>query len=274
MASLLIESWTWYGFGCLIFTARCASRWLQLGSVKKYQADDFVMMATFGFYTTLIAVMNVVSHYSSNLMLPDEIQHLTPDSIKSRIYGSKLVLVVEQSMILTTWGCKVCLLICYSKLTIGLGQRLAVKVIAGYVAFGFVLMEILYFGVWCRPFDHYWQVPVENTQCSAATNHLIVNACLNISSDVFMLFIPIPLLIHSQLPRGKKVILCGLFGLGTFVILCAILNKYYSFVHPFAPTWSFWYIREASCAIFVANMPMCWFLIRRIFNVRSFNNSS
>jgi hypothetical protein len=38
--------------------------------------------------------------------------------------------------------------------------------------------------------------------------------------------------------------------------------------------WTFWYIREASTAILVANMPMCWALMRRIFNLRSFNGGS
>ena len=57
----------------------------------------------------------------------------------------------------------------------------------------------------------------------------------------------------------------------TSQILCAVLNKYYSFAHPFSPMWEFWYIREASTAFYVANMPMCWSLMRRLFNLRAFN---
>jgi len=90
--------------------------------------------------------MNIVASLDTNLMMPGDIPQLTPDSIKSRIHGSKLVLVVEQSMICTTWGCKVCLLLLYHKLTFGLRQQLAVKIIGGYVTFGFILMESLYFG--------------------------------------------------------------------------------------------------------------------------------
>ena len=56
--------------------------------------------------------------------------------------------------------------------------------------------------------------------------------------------------------------------------MCAILSKYYSFTNPFSAQWTFWYIRESSTAILVANMPMCWSLVRRVFNIRSFNNSS
>jgi hypothetical protein len=43
-----------------------------------------------------------------------------------------------------------------------LRQNIAVKVVAVYVAVSFLVMEILYFGVWCRPFSEYWAVPPSN----------------------------------------------------------------------------------------------------------------
>lgn len=159
------------------------------------------------FYTILVAVMNSVAHLDSNLILPEDIPLLTPESITSRILGSKLVLVVEQSMIMTIWGCKVCLLLMYNKLTLGLKQHLAVKIVGGYVVGSFIVMEILYFGVWCRPFSQYWQVPPDNVQCSTALHHLITNAVFNITTDMMMLCIPLPILISSQLPRTKLVLL-------------------------------------------------------------------
>jgi hypothetical protein len=64
--------------------------------------------------------------------------------------------------------------------------------------------------------------------------------------------------------------LCCLFGLGVFVISCAAINKYYSFTEPFSPIWTFWYAREASTAILVANIPNCWPLMRKLFGLRSF----
>ncbi|RDW77768.1 hypothetical protein BP6252_05821 [Coleophoma cylindrospora] len=221
-----------------------------------------------------LSFMNIVAHVDTNLMLPSDIANLTPQSIKNRIYGSKLVLVVEQSMIMTTWGCKICLLLIYYKLTFGLKQQLAVKILGAYVVITWIVMESLYFGYWCRPFYDYWAVPTPNVQCSTALHHLIMNAVFNISSDLLMLCIPLPIFLASKLPPIKKLVLCGLFGMGAFVILCAALNKYYSFAHPFSPMWTFWYIREASTAILVANMPMCWTLMRRLFNLRAFNATS
>lgn len=56
-------------------------------------------------------------------------------------------------------------------------------------------------------------------------------------------------------------------------ILSSILNKFYSFNEPFGSQWTFWYIRESSTAIIVTNLPLTWTVFRRLFNLRSFNNS-
>lgn len=79
-----------------------------------------------------------------------------------------------------------------------------------------VVMEILYLGVWCRPFSQYWAVPPSNVQCSAATNHLITNAVLNISSDLMIIAIPMPLLFKVKIPLKNKMILMGIFLIGAF----------------------------------------------------------
>ena len=82
-------------------------------------------------------------------------------------------------------------------------------------------MEILYLGVWCRPFNQYWAVPTSK-QCSAASNHLITNAVLNISSDVMIIAIPMPLLFKVQLPRKNKAVLIGIFLVGAFNVSKAL----------------------------------------------------
>ena len=68
-------------------------------------------------YTVLVASINIVAVTDTNLMLPETIPKLTPESIKSRIFGSKMVLILEQCMILTIWCIKTCLLILYNQLT-------------------------------------------------------------------------------------------------------------------------------------------------------------
>lgn len=115
----------------------------------------------------------------------------------------------------------------------------------------------------------YRAVPTPNPQCDTAINHLITNAVFNISSDVLMLALGIPMFVRIQIPLSKKIPLVGIFSLGIFVIVAAVLNKYYSFTSPFADAWVFWYVRESATAVIVANLPFVWLLYRRIFGIRT-----
>jgi hypothetical protein len=86
-----------------------------------------------------------------------------------------------------------------------------------------------------------------------------------------MLIIALQMIIRTRLPWRRKSILCFIFGLGIFVILAAALNKYYSFTQPFGISWTFWYVRESSTSIIVANLPFTWHLLRRMFKLSAFD---
>lgn len=274
MLALLTESWTWYAVTWLVVIARVFSRKLLVGSYKQMQVEDILMLIAMLTDTVLIVAMNIVADTSSNLIDPADTTVLDAANIAQREYGSKMVLVVEQMQCVTIWLVKACLLLMYSRLTMNLKQRVAVKAVAIYAIVGFVVMEILYLAVWCRPFNQYWAVPPNNVQCSAATNHLITNLVLNISSDIMIMLIPMPILLQSSLPLKKKLILSAIFLLGCFTILSALLSKYYSFTEPFGSSWTFWYIRESSTALITANLPATWTLIRHHFHLSSFNHKS
>jgi hypothetical protein len=132
-------------------------------------------------------------------------------------------------------------------------------------------METLYLGVWCEPFHDYWAVPTPNIQCSAAIHHLIVNAVFNISSDLALIAVALNISIGNQLSVLHRVFLSIIFGLGIFTVLSAVLNKYYSFTHPFGLEWTYWYVRESSTAMIVSNLPFTWNLLRRLFRLAAFN---
>ena len=53
-------------------------------------------------------------------------------------------------------------------------------------------------------------------------------------------------------------------------IISATLNRYYCFAHPDSILWIFWYVREASTAIIVTNVPHCYTLLRKILNLDAF----
>lgn len=225
-------------------------------------------------YTILIVFLNIDLTVSTNLIDPAHPVDLTPHEINKRTWGAKTVLLVEQCMCAIQWGTKVCLLLLYWRLTQNLRQGMVVKCAAAYVVITYVVMEIFYFAVWCRPFHDYWQTPTDNTQCTTALHHLIMNLVFNLTSDVLILSIPLPLFLTTHLEFKRKLLLVFPFSLGIFTMVCAILSKVASFKHPYSSEWVYWYCREASTAMIVSNMPYSWALIRRAFNLRSFFGDS
>jgi len=266
MVSLLAESWTWFSIVMFVAICRIVSRRMTFGTFKRFQVDDYGIVVVLCFYTVLVVALNVETDTNSNLLPPGfDTSTLTPDDIAERVYGSKLIIVVEQCQCFVIWGAKACLIALYLRLTSLRVEHYAIKALAVFVGLSFIIMEILYFAVWCRPFWEYWAVPTNNIQCSAATNHLITNAVFNLTSDFVMLAIGLPMFLRMHLPWQKKVPLVLIFSLGIFVILAAILNKVYSFTEPFGAEWTFWYVRESSTALLVANLPFLSTLWKRVY---------
>ncbi|CAI6340137.1 unnamed protein product [Periconia digitata] len=269
MASFVTEMWTWYAVTLMLVGARFLSRRLFFHSFKAFQSDDWLMLFVISVYTSMLIVIHIQTFTPTNLLNPADNIVLTPEDIKLREYGSKLVLVTEHLQMVVIWSLKGCLLILYSRMTMSLRHSIMVKVVAGYTVGSFVVMEILWF-IWCRPFSDYWKVPAPSLNCSAETNHMITNAVFNISTDIMIICLPMPILISSQLPLRRKLTLCSIFALGSFTILAAILSKYYSLGSPYGTDWIYWYIREVSTAIITANLPLTWTLLQRIFGTSSF----
>ena len=115
---------------------------MALGSLRKFEADEYVMIATLLFFTVLIAAINIVESTSSNLLPPGyDVEHMTQADITERTLGSKLVLVVEQMQLVTIWLIKACLLIMYKRMTVFLPQHKIVLVTAVYTGLTFVCIS-------------------------------------------------------------------------------------------------------------------------------------
>ncbi|KAE8377120.1 hypothetical protein BDV26DRAFT_293547 [Aspergillus bertholletiae] len=177
---------------------------------------------------------------------------------------------MEQFCIATSWLVKCCLLIIYGRLTRLLKEQIVVQILAVYVGLSYIVIEVLLCAVWCRPIEGYWVADVNSDfQCSTYFNHMIVSAVFNISSDLIMLCIPLPLFIRSRLRLAKKIAVCGVFGLGFVVILMAILNRYYSLSTLGQMVFMRWYAAEVSTAVYVANLPLMWPLVRVVFSLQT-----
>ncbi|KAE8383970.1 hypothetical protein BDV23DRAFT_192445 [Aspergillus alliaceus] len=265
-----VNSWIWLAVVLLIAFLRYVSRWLQLGTPRNFQIEDITMIVVVVLYILMTVYLIEVDKHGTNGIPLDKVDQINPASIPDLIKGSKIVIAVEQLWLGVIWGCKACLLLLYSTMTSGLSQHRVVKAIGAFCALSFVLIEILFFAAWCRPFSAYWSVPPKSVQCSVYRNHLILTLAINVATDLMIMCIPLPLLIKAKLSLSKKLTLCAVFSLGVFVILCSILSKYYSISNPYGDRWVDWYVREAATAIVVANIPQTWTLFRRMFNWKSF----
>ncbi|KAL2866066.1 uncharacterized protein BJX67DRAFT_147787 [Aspergillus lucknowensis] len=273
---LLVESVIFWSIAVILWIGRIISRSIAGGGIKNLQLDDYCMVVTFAFYTALLVLIRVSAEYATNLFPDADLPAILadPQEVANRVYGSKIVIGLEQCMLFSTWGVKTCLLLMYWKLTQHTRWHLFVKILAGYIALGLLVIEITYFGVYCRPFSQYWAVPVDNPQCATYQHYSITQAVFNISSDSLMLVVPVTLLRDTQMPMRKKLLLMGVLGLGVFVIIAAILNKYFNFHSPQTTIYQLWYIREASTAVYVANLMCWWPLLRKIFGKTLANYNS
>ncbi|CAK7245711.1 MAG: hypothetical protein STHCBS139747_007300 [Sporothrix thermara] len=276
VSSLKPGSWALWTIGIVTVLARFASRRLALGGWRKLQVDDYLMALCAITFTGVTVCSNQVGINGSNYAPDDEIASWTPHEIQDAEWGSKMLLALEEFMLATVWLVKACLLILYGRLTLGLTEAFAVKVVAVYCAIGYVVIQILYLGVWCRPIYDYWAVPVPegHDQCKTYLHHMITVTVFHVSSDLLMLLIPVPMIARARLPLLRKIILCIIFSLGLLVVLVAILNRYYNFTVSNSLVFLIWYNGEASTAVMVANIPFLWTLLRYIFSLDAWGSSS
>ncbi|KAG4436055.1 hypothetical protein IFR05_008445 [Cadophora sp. M221] len=262
--ALSVQSWSLYGVGMLLIIIRTYARVHRLG-IRGLQPDDYLMLLAGGLYTALVVCLNVIAGGGgSNLYPPEDFETFTQENIRERIKGSKIVIVSEQAMLNVIYVLKACMLIMYTRLTLGLQVQRMVTYLSIYVSLGWLATEIAFFTA-CTPFSGYWAMPPPNPQCTTLEHYAIIQACFNISSDALMLFIPLPLVTKLNMPLKQKWVLLVIFSMGLFVILAAVLTKVFNLSNVWDPSYMLWYTREASVAIYVSNLPMIWPLLREWF---------
>ncbi|ESZ89552.1 hypothetical protein SBOR_10059 [Sclerotinia borealis F-4128] len=243
--------------------------------MAKMRFEDWLMCVAMCFYSVLLVLINVSARYETNLFPPEQLASILadPEDVASRIYGSIIVIPLEQCMLASTWCVKICIWLFLWRLCRNLPNlQMALKILMAYIISGYVIIMFVYYVGVCRPFKQYWAVPVQNEQCATYQHYSIVQMAFNISSDLGLIIIPLRMFWIARLPHRRKAILMAVFSLAVFTILAAVLNKYYNFASPMTTTYQLWYIRESSVAIWVGNLICCWQIVQKIFKARSFDN--
>ncbi|KAF2622925.1 hypothetical protein BU25DRAFT_451779 [Macroventuria anomochaeta] len=270
-----VELWTLYFFGVLITLLRTYARISAVG-YRELRADDYLIWLAILIYTaqtTLGYHVGIVAHgIANNGMTDTQRSTLSQDDPEYawRVIGSKIQLAGWTVAACLLWTLKLCVTFFYFRLTIaqnGLGtyqKRIHIAMVLIATSFVAVVMTIF---LSCRPFNHYWQVsPDPGNSCQPAISKPIlwVSFVLNVSTDIFLFFIPVPMLWKSSLRLYKKMAATSVLSAGLLIIICATLKSIYVIVDPVngGQLAAEWGTRETFIAVVTTNLPMIFPLFK------------
>ncbi|KAI9367872.1 hypothetical protein BJX61DRAFT_526406 [Aspergillus egyptiacus] len=123
----------------------------------------------------------------------------------------------------------------------------------------------------CVPVAKFWNSQIPGV-CLSFQAVWFFNAAMNIATDVALLILPMPLVSHLHLPRMQKLLLVGVFALGTLVVItsCLRLSSLHSVAESKDTSWAnvgaaYWTAAECNVSIICASLPFLRPLISHIF---------
>ncbi|KAJ4172542.1 hypothetical protein NW754_002743 [Fusarium falciforme] len=268
-----IESWTLYAIGVLSTFLRFYAR-MRVAGFRGLQTEDYLMVLAICFYTvqtSLAYSIGSLAHgLANNGMTDAERAALSPNDpeYRFRIIGSKIQVAGWTIYSALIWCLKLSMLFFYTRLTDGLGRRYVIRIYIGFaLVIGTFIATMIAVFAGCQPFDKYWQInPNPGTSCQAAISRPIVwvSFAANVSTDIYLIAIPLPMLWGSSLKMIKKIASTFILGAGIFVLVCAILKSVFVLVDPVhgAQLAGAWGTRETFVAVITTNLPVLFPLFR------------
>ncbi|KOS46296.1 hypothetical protein ACN38_g2781 [Penicillium nordicum] len=207
---------------------------------------------------------------ANNAMTDEQRKNLSPDSeeYRLRVGGSKVQVAGWSLYTLLLWLLKTCMAIFYSRLTTGLvNMRIRIHLAYVLIAITYIatICSIL-FG--CHPMEKNWQIdPNPGNYCQPAVSKIdiYVTVVLNVSTDLYLISIPAPMLVKARLKWREKLELLVLFSGGLFVMMAGILRCVLILTAGAngAQQAGSWACRETFVAVVIGNIPMIYPLVRR-----------
>ncbi|ATY66095.1 triacylglycerol lipase [Cordyceps militaris] len=272
--AFITELWTLYAVGLSATMLRTYARVRAVG-VRGLRADDYFVWVGILFYTAQSALGHEVGHAANgsanNGMSETQRESLDPnsDEYMKRVLGSKIQVAGWSTYVCLMTSLKISMLFFLTRLMFGLGRSFQLRICIGFIlvitTFITCLVSIFAF---CRPFRNYWAIyPDPGRSCQAAISLPIVwsTFATNVSTDIYLIMIPIPILWQSSLALSKKIASTVVLGAGIFVLVCAVLKSAFILADPIngAQLAGSWGTREAFVAVMTTNLPMIFPLIKR-----------
>ncbi|KAL7781202.1 hypothetical protein V8C43DRAFT_298834 [Trichoderma afarasin] len=262
-----VEAFTLLAVGIAITVLRTFAR-VRFAGWRGLSGDDYLAWVAILFYIaeTCLAysVGNAANGLANNNMTDEQRAALSPDDPEYhlRVLGSKIQIAGWSTYSTLLWTLKTSLLIFYIRLTDGLAKHYRVRIYIGFafLAASYIVVALnLYLS--CRPFHKLWQIyPDPGNVCQPAVSNQIIWVywAFNVTTDLYIISIPLPMLWTTTLKPWRKIGLIFLFSGGIFVVVCATLRCALIVLDTAngAQLAGSWAVRETFVAVVTSNLPM------------------
>ncbi|KAI5784753.1 hypothetical protein EDC01DRAFT_663305 [Geopyxis carbonaria] len=247
----LRNTWMLYGIGAAAAIARIGIRFYL---TRRIGVEEWIMLFALLCWTGDTFLITVVVEKGTNQVGSVDRSTIPAAEVSARELGSKSFLAAWFFYTTAIWACKAAILIFYKRLTDRSTQRKAVKFAGGVLVVTY-LVCMLSVALVCRPFKGNWTVfPDPGPACTEGRHFVWIVGVFNIITDVMLLAIPMPMLLHLQVNLTRKILLGALFSLGTFVIIATILRIYFTISTNDISNMTFWSM-IGTCRVPSINYP-------------------
>ncbi|KAI6090743.1 hypothetical protein F4821DRAFT_274304 [Hypoxylon rubiginosum] len=265
------EQVTFLAVEVVIVVLRIYVRWVDAGP-GSWQVDDYLMplvgivsgclIWTEWFVTAELGTL-------TNAYMSDEkratLLDTNPAEYKVRQLASKLIIGTWTMSAFIIWGLKICLAVFYSRLTARL-QNLRLQVRLAYFFIGitwFAVELTILFSCW--PMSRLWQInpdPGNLCQPGISRAYIWVYFVLHVITDLYLLYIPLPLLWKENISMRRKINLLSLFSGGIFTMAATVVRTT-ALLGTDHVNIGLWSCLEIFISIFVTNAPVLYPLAGR-----------
>ncbi|KAG7423554.1 Satratoxin biosynthesis SC1 cluster protein 4 [Fusarium oxysporum f. sp. raphani] len=124
----------------------------------------------------------------------------------------------------------------------------------------------------CHPVEMAWDITISDGSCIDRMAYFIAILALNVTTDLFMLVLPIPMLWKVKMPKRQKLGLIGIFMTGSFVCVVGFLRikSLVSLMGLNDLTWHLvdgyvWVVIEMNTGIICACLPFMKPFLKQVF---------
>ncbi|KAL3464295.1 hypothetical protein BJX64DRAFT_298567 [Aspergillus heterothallicus] len=259
------------GISIVIVAMRLYTR---IGLIKLSGREDWTILVSLVFSIAYLSLVIAQYHYGMGVHSDDLPRHVLEEQLK-HLWAA--IPMYNASLALT----KISILFQY--LRIFPSYRFC---IICYIVLGVVILystwAIVSGFVNCVPIAKFWDRELPGT-CLSFEALWFFNASMNITTDLTLLILPMPLISQLHLPKRQKIALLAVFALGGLVVITSILrlSSLRTVAKSNDTSWSnvgaaYWTAAECNVAIICACLPFLRPLISRIFprflSTNSYNN--